>query len=207
MPVAVKICGITRAEDGVAAARAGAHAIGLGFYAPSTRKLDVAQALPIARALPPFVTAVALFVDPDPALVRDVVARVPVSLLQFHGNETPEFCRAFGLPYIKAVHVKPGRDLLQYAGCYSDARGMLFDAYVSGYYGGTGAAFDWSAIPRDLPLPTILSGGLTPENVARAIRQVRPWAVDVSSGVESGKGLKDAAKIAAFMRGVRSADV
>lgn len=207
MPVAVKICGITRAEDGVAAARAGAHAIGLVFYAPSPRNLEVAQALQITRALPPFVTAVALFVDPDPALVRDVVARVPVSLLQFHGNETPEFCRAFGLPYIKAVHVKPGRDLLQYASGYSDARGMLFDAYVSGYYGGTGAAFDWSAIPRDLPLPTILSGGLTPENVARAIRQVRPWAVDVSSGVESGKGLKDAAKIAAFMRGVRSADV
>jgi phosphoribosylanthranilate isomerase len=207
MSVAVKICGITRAEDGVAAACAGAHAIGLVFYAPSPRNLDVAQALQITRALPPFVTAVALFVDPDPERVREVVAQVPVSLLQFHGDETPEFCRTFGLPYIKAAHVKPGRDLLQYVNRYSDARGMLFDAYVSGYYGGTGEAFDWSALPRDLPLPTILSGGLTPENVARAIRQVRPWAVDVSSGVESAKGIKDAAKIAAFMQGVRSADV
>jgi len=207
MATAVKICGITRPEDALAAARAGAHAIGLVFYAKSPRHVTPARAAEIVRVLPPFVTTVGLFVDATAEEVRAALAEAPVGLLQFHGDETPEFCRQFKRPYVKAVRVKAGVDLLQYAQEYHDAKALLLDAYVEGLHGGSGAAFDWSLIPRGLPLPVILSGGLTPENVTEAVRRVRPSAVDVSSGVESAKGIKDAQKIAAFIKGVRNADV
>jgi phosphoribosylanthranilate isomerase len=207
MATAVKICGITRPEDALAAARAGAQAIGLVFYAKSPRYVTPARAAEIIRVLPPFVTTVGLFVDSTAEEVRAALAAAPVGLLQFHGDETPEFCRQFKRPYVKAVRVKAGVDLLQYAQDYHDAKALLLDAYVEGLHGGSGAAFDWSLIPRGLPLPVILSGGLTPENVTEAVRRVKPSAVDVSSGVESAKGIKDAQKIAAFIKGVRNADV
>lgn len=207
MACAVKICGITRPEDALAAARAGAHAIGLVFYAKSPRHVTPARAAEIIRVLPPFVTTVGLFVDASAAEVRAALADAPVGLLQFHGDEAPGFCRQFGRPYVKAVRVRPGVDLLQYARDYHDAKALLLDNYVEGLHGGSGVAFDWSLIPRGLPLPVILSGGLTPENVTEAVRRVRPNAVDVSSGVESAKGVKDAQKIAAFIKGVRNADV
>ena len=207
MAAAVKICGITSVEDALAAARAGAHAVGLVFYAPSPRCVAPAKAAEIIRALPPFVTTVGLFVDPREEEVRATLAKAPVQLLQFHGSEAPAFCRLFGRPYVKGVRMKPEVDLIQYARDYHDAKALLLDAYVEGMHGGSGAAFDWTLIPRGLPLPVILSGGLTPRNVADAVRSVRPSAVDVSSGVESAKGVKDAQKIAAFIKGVRSADV
>lgn len=210
MPTRVKICGITRVEDGVAAARLGAHAIGLVFYPQSPRFVVVEQAQQVIAALPPFVTTVALFVNPQADEVERVLQSVPINLLQFHGEEAPEFCAQFGLPYLKAARVRKGLDLVQYALRYRGAQGLLLDAYVEGAHGGTGAIFDWQLIPRDLPLPLVLSGGLTPDNVAQAVRQVRPWAVDVSSGVEAGKelkGIKDADKMAALMQGVRNADV
>jgi phosphoribosylanthranilate isomerase len=203
----VKICGITRPADARAAAEAGADAIGLVFYPPSPRFLSVERALEIREALPPFVQTVALFVNPDAALVAQVIGRVRPAMLQFHGEETPRFCGEFGLPYIKACRVAAGTDLLQYAALHNRAKGLLLDAFVAGAHGGTGHSFDWGLIPRDLPLPVVLAGGLTSVNVGEAIRAVRPWAVDVSSGVEREKGVKDAAKIAAFMRGVRDADV
>ena len=207
MPTAVKICGITGIEDALAAARCGAHAIGLVFYRPSPRYVAPDRGGDIIRALPPFVTAVGLFVNAPAREVREVLAQAPVSLLQFHGAEAPAFCRQFGLPYMKAVRVRAGVDLLQYAHDYHDAKALLLDAFVDGARGGTGETFDWSLIPRTLPLPIVLSGGLNADNVTEAIRAVRPWAVDVSSGVEAEKGIKDAAKIAAFMSGVRNADV
>jgi phosphoribosylanthranilate isomerase len=176
------------------------------FYAPSPRYVAPARAGDILRALPPFITTVALFVDAGPEEVRAALAEAPAALLQFHGAETPDFCRQFGRPYVKAVRMRAGVDLLQYAREYHDAKALLLDNYVEGLHGGSGAAFDWSLIPRGLPLPVILSGGLTPENVMDAVRRVRPSAVDVSSGVESAKGVKDAAKIAAFIKGVRNAD-
>ncbi len=206
MATAVKICGITRPEDALAAARAGAHAVGVVFYAPSPRYVAPGRAAEILRALPPFITTVALFVDSAAEEVRAALAEAPAALLQFHGSEAPEFCRQFRRPYVKAVRMKQGVDLLQYAREYHDAKALLLDNYVEGLHGGSGGVFDWSLIPRGLPLPVILSGGLTPENVMDAVRRVRPSAVDVSSGVESAKGVKDAAKIAAFIKGVRNAD-
>jgi phosphoribosylanthranilate isomerase len=206
MATAVKICGITRAEDALAAAGAGAHAIGLVFHAPSPRCVTPAQAAEIIHALPPFVTAVGLFVDAPAEKVRVTLARAPVSLLQFHGAEPPDFCRQFGLPYVKAVRMRARADLLQYARDYRDARALLLDTYVEELHGGSGVAFDWGLIPSGLPLPVVLSGGLTVENVGAAVRRVRPGAVDVSSGVESAKGVKDAGKIAAFIKEVRNAD-
>ena len=203
----MKICGITRIEDALAAARCGAHAIGLVFYRLSPRYVAPDRAGKIIRALPPFVTAVGLFVDAPAQEVRAVLAQAPVSLLQFHGAESPAFCRQFGLPYMKAVRVRAGVDLLQYAQDYHDAKALLLDAFVDGVRGGTGATFDWSLVPETLRLPIVLSGGLIADNVAEAIRAVHPWAVDVSSGVEAEKGIKDAVKIAAFMSGVRNADV
>ncbi|HKQ26137.1 MAG TPA: phosphoribosylanthranilate isomerase [Burkholderiales bacterium] len=207
MATAVKICGITRVEDALAAAHAGAHAIGLIFAAESPRRVSTAAARAIVEALPAFVTPVALFVDPQPAEVERVLDEVGPQLLQFHGDETPDFCAGFSVPYIKVVRVGPGVDLLQYAGRHRAAKGLLLDAFVEGSRGGTGATFDWSLIPAKLPLPLILAGGLDPDNVGDAVRRVRPWAVDVSSGVETAKGIKSAAKIAAFIRGVRDADV
>lgn len=203
----VKICGITRVEDGLAAARHGADAVGLVFYPASPRHVSAAQAAAIARALPPFVTTVGLFVNPTAEEVEAVLGELRLDLLQFHGDEAPESCAGFGVPWLKAVRVKAGLDLVQYAIRYREAKGLLLDAYVEGLAGGTGRSFDWNLIPAGLPLPVVLSGGLEPASVAAAIRQVRPWAVDVSSGVEAAKGIKDAAKIAAFIQGVRSADV
>ncbi len=201
----IKICGLRDPETALATARLGADAIGLVCYAPSARAVDIVTACCIARALPAFVCTVGLFVDADPGYVREVLACVPLDLLQFHGDESPEYCRQFGRPYLKAVRVKPGLDLLEYAARYADARGILVDTYTPGTPGGTGETFDWSLLPAGLPLPLILSGGLNPGNVVHAIRQVRPWAVDVSSGVESARGLKDVAMVAAFIEQVNSA--
>jgi phosphoribosylanthranilate isomerase len=204
MRTRIKICGITRAEDARIAVDLGVDAIGLVFYAPSPRNLSLAQARAIIAAVPPFVTTVGLFVDPAPDEVESVLSRCPLGVLQFHGDESPEFCRRFRLPYLKAARVRADADLVQYLAPYNDAQGWLLDAYHDRLYGGTGETFDWKLIPRNLARPLILSGGLTPENVCAAVRQVRPWAVDVSSGVELAKGVKDAAKIAAFIAGVRN---
>jgi phosphoribosylanthranilate isomerase len=203
---AVKICGVTRVEDALAAARCGARAIGLVFYRPSPRYVDPEAAARIVEALPPFVTPVGLFVDADAAEVEAVCDRVGIQLIQFHGAESPAFCDQFDLPYMKAVRVRPEVDLLQYARDFDGAQALLLDAYQEGLHGGTGATFDWALIPPSLPLPIVLSGGLNPDNVSDAVRRVQPWAVDVSSGVESSKGIKDAAKIAAFISGVRNVD-
>ena len=207
MATAVKICGITRLEDALAAAHAGAHAVGFVFYADSPRAVDPVRVREIIERLPPFITSVGLFVDHSADAVREILEHAPLQLLQFHGDETPEFCTSFGKPYIKAVRVEKGMDLLHYAARYSSARGLLLDAFVEGVHGGTGQTLDWTAIPRSLPLPIVLAGGLTPDNVETAVRTVRPWAVDVSSGVERVKGIKDADRITAFIRGVRNADV
>jgi len=190
-------------EDALCAARAGADAIGLVFHPPSPRAVDVARAAEIARALPPFVTAVALFVDPEPERVEAVLAHVPVGQLQFHGDEPPELCRRFGLPYLKAVPMGAGADPGGYAARYPDAAGLLLDSHGGGRSGGSGEAFDWSRVPRALDRPLVLAGGLRPENVAEAVRRVRPWGVDVSSGVEARKGIKDPARIESFMSEVR----
>lgn len=206
MTVRVKICGITRVEDALAAVHHGASAIGFVFWRQSARYVTPEKAREIVAVLPPFITAVGVYVDPDPAWVKETSSVAGLNLLQFHGNEPEDFCRQFFLPYIKAVRVRAGIDLLQYATRYGGARGLLADTYVEGEPGGTGSAFDWNLIPRDLPLPLILSGGLHPDNILEAIRRVRPWAVDVSSGVETAKGIKDAEKIAAFMQGVRASE-
>jgi phosphoribosylanthranilate isomerase len=207
MSTAVKICGVTREEDALTAARCGAHAIGLVFYRASPRYVEPQVAAGIVRALPPFVTPVGLFVNAQADEVRSIASEVGVQLLQFHGSETPGFCLQFDMPYVKAVRVRPGVDLLQYARDFHGAKGLLLDAYDGSLHGGTGATFDWALIPPSLPLPIVLSGGLSPQNVGEAIRRVKPAAVDVSSGVESTKGIKDPAKIAAFISGVRNADV
>ena len=201
----VKICGITREQDLADAVRLGADALGLVFYPPSPRYLDVGRAAMLARRSPPFVTLVGLFVNEDAAVVRRIISSVPLQLLQFHGEEDAAYCAQFGLPYIKAARVRPGLDLLEYAASFPDARGLLLDAHVDSY-GGAGRTFDWGLIPPGLPQPVILSGGLHAGNVAAAIEAVRPWAVDVSSGVELAGGVKDAQKIAEFVAGVSSAD-
>jgi phosphoribosylanthranilate isomerase len=207
MTTRVKICGITRVGDALAAARLGAHAVGLVFHAGSPRAVTPAQAREIINALPPFVVPVGLFVNTDARTIRETLAAAPVQLLQFHGDETPDFCAGFGLPFLRAVRVRAETDLLQYAREFHAAKGLLLDAWVEGARGGTGTTFDWSLIPGDLPAPVVLSGGLNPDNVEQAVRRVRPWAVDVSSGVESAKGIKDVRKMEAFMTGVRNAGV
>lgn len=207
MTTRVKICGITRVGDALTAARLGAHAVGLVFHAGSPRAVTPAQAREIIDALPPFVVPVGLFVNADARTVRETLAAAPVQLLQFHGDETPDFCAGFGLPFLRAVRVRAETDLLQYAREFHAAKGLLLDAWVEGVRGGTGATFDWSLIPGDLPAPVVLSGGLNPDNVEQAVRRVRPWAVDVSSGVESAKGIKDVRKMEAFMTGVRNAGI
>jgi len=203
--VAVKICGITRTEDARAAARLGAHAVGFIFCGVSPRYIAPAQAADIMRLLPPYVTTVGVFVNPSAAEVESALAAASLNVLQFHGDESAEFCGQFGLPFVKAVRVKPDVDLLQYAEDFRAARALLLDAFVAGVHGGTGTGFDWALIPRGVPLPVILSGGLNAGNVAEAIDRVRPYAVDVSSGVESRPGVKDERKMAAFMKEVRSA--
>lgn len=201
----IKICGITRQADLDATLAAGVDALGFVFYPPSPRYLTAEIARKLVDRVPPFVTRVGLFVNPEPLFVRSVIAEVPLDLLQFHGEETAAFCGQFGLPYIKAARVRPGVDLLEFAASYASARGLLLDAWVEAY-GGAGESFDWSLIPPRLPLPFVLSGGLHAANVAEAITNLHPWAVDVSSGVEFSKGIKDAEKIAAFMAAVRAAD-
>ena len=195
----VKICGITAIEDGLHAAHAGADAIGLVFYAKSPRYVEAATAAAIVRALPPFVTVVGLFVDALEDYVRAVLERVPLDLLQFHGNESPTYCARYGRPYLKAVRVREDTDLLQCAADYAAAQALLLDAYVPGVPGGTGERFDWTRIPAALAKSIVLSGGLTPDNVREAIGQVHPWAVDVSSGVEASPGRKDPAKVSLFI--------
>lgn len=206
MSTRVKICGITRIEDALAAIRLGANAIGFIFWDKSTRYIDPKEARKIVMALPPFVTVVGVYVNPSSEWVEETCSIAGLNLLQFHGDELPEFCSQFSLPYIKAVRIRSGIDLLQYAAQYSSSSGLLLDSYVEGVPGGTGRTFEWSLIPENLSLPLIVSGGLHPKNVCEAIREAKPWAVDVSSGVEVTKGIKDADKIAAFMTGVRNGE-
>lgn len=201
----IKICGLTRPQDVRAAVMAGADAIGFVFYPPSPRNVGFDQAAALAAELPPFVSAVGLFVNPAPAFVQQALQQVPLQLLQFHGDESEAECAQYGRPWIKAARVRPGVDLVEFAFRHPGARGILLDAFVDGY-GGGGKTFDWSLIPDGLSRPLVLSGGLDPDNVGEAVRRIRPFAVDVSSGVESAKGIKDAAKVAAFIAGVRDAD-
>jgi phosphoribosylanthranilate isomerase len=199
MAVRVKICGITRVQDLHAACEAGADALGFVFYEKSPRHLAIDAAAALVRELPPFVQSVGLFVNAEPAFIEAVLQAVPLDLLQFHGDEAAADCTRYGRPYIKAVRVTAGTDLLKCAADFETARGLLLDAYVPGVPGGTGESFDWKLIPPGLPKPVILSGGLTPANVADAVTQVRPWAVDVSSGVEAAKGIKDPHHVAEFI--------
>ncbi|ANC82767.1 phosphoribosylanthranilate isomerase [Pseudomonas putida] len=200
-----KICGITRIEDALAAAEAGADAIGFVFYAKSPRAVDVRQARAIIAELPPFVTTVGLFVNASRCELNEILEVVPLDLLQFHGDETPQDCEGYQRPWIKAMRVRPGDDLEAACQRYAGARGILLDTYVPGVPGGTGEAFDWSLVPARLGKPIILAGGLSADNVGQAIARVKPYAVDVSGGVEQAKGIKDAAKIEAFMRAVKQA--
>ncbi|MGC9162460.1 MAG: phosphoribosylanthranilate isomerase [Thiomonas sp.] len=202
----IKICGITRVEDAQAAARCGADAIGLVFYPPSPRHVTLAQARQIAASLPPFVSVVALFVNAEPRLVDEVIAQVRPALLQFHGDETPQDCTRYAYPYIRAARMREGLDLLDFALRFSTSQALVLDADQPGY-GGGGEVFDWSRIPANVALPLVLSGGLHAANVTQAIRQVRPWAVDVSSGVEAAKGIKSAQRMAEFVAAVRAADL
>jgi len=205
MRTRVKICGITRTEDALAAAAAGADAIGLVFDPNSPRAVNVEQARNIASAVPPFVTVVGLFVDAAPDAVRSVLNCVPLALIQFHGAETPEQCRAYGRPYIKAIRMHPNVDLRAEEARFGEAAGLLLDTFVPDRAGGSGHVFDWTRVPVERAKPVILAGGLSAGNVAEAIRRTRPDAVDVSSGVEARQGIKDPAKIAAFLRAVREA--
>ncbi|MBI6779170.1 phosphoribosylanthranilate isomerase [Pseudomonas syringae] len=197
-----KICGITRIEDALAAAEAGADAIGLVFYPKSPRAVTVLQARAIIAALPPFITTVGLFVNASRCELNETLDAVALDMLQFHGDETPEECDGYHRPYIKALRVKAGDDIAGVCRTYRNARGVLLDTYVEGVPGGTGETFDWALIPDDLDKPVILAGGLTSANVAQAIAKVRPYAVDVSGGVEKSKGIKDREKILAFMSAV-----
>jgi len=205
MAVRVKICGITRLQDLHSACKAGADALGFVFYEKSPRHVSVEAAADLVHALPPFVQSVGLFVDADPVFIESVLRVVPLDLLQFHGDEAPADCARYGRPYIKAVRVNRDTDLLKCAADFDAARGLLLDAFVPGMPGGTGERFDWGLIPPDLPKPVILSGGLTPDNVAEAVERIHPWAVDVSSGVEVSKGIKDAHKIARFIANAKEA--
>ena len=199
----VKICGLTRPEDIDAAVSGGADAIGLVFYAPSPRAVSIAQARELAARVPAFVTVTGLFVNPEHKWVEQVLEAVPLDLLQFHGDEPAEFCASFGRRWIKAVRVREAGQIEAAFQEYRNASGLLVDAWDPNRYGGTGQSFNWSLIPAERPLPLILAGGLTFANVADAIEQVRPWAVDVSGGVESGKGRKDATKLTDFFNEVR----
>ena len=204
--IRIKCCGMTRAEDAALAARLGADAIGLIFTARSRRRVDIGQARAIVRALPPMVTTVALFMDEDAAFVDEVVAAVQPALLQFHGAELDAWCAQFGRPYLKAIAMGEGSDALPRLRAYPGAAGLVLDGHGLGEAGGSGKAFDWSLMPRDLGQPLILAGGLHPGNVAEAIRVARPWGVDVSSGIESEPGIKDPARLAAFIAAARAAD-
>src|SRR6056297_130045 len=202
----VKVCGITRAQDAESAVAAGVHALGMVFYPPSGRAVTIEQARQIAAVVPPFVTLVGLFVDMDEGQVREILRQVPLGLMQFHGNEAPQFCSSFGRPWIKAVHMKAGVDLGALHERYSAASGLLLDTYLKGVPGGTGESFDWQLAKTASSMPLILAGGLSDENVGEAIAAVRPWAVDVSSGVESAPGIKDTGRISRFVAAVQRAD-
>lgn len=199
MRTRVKICGITNLKDALNAIASGADALGFVFYGPSPRAVTIEQAATIVRQLPPFINVVGLFVNADADFIHAVSSRVGLDLIQFHGDESPEYCESFNQDYIKAVRVKKDSDLIQCALAFKAAKGLLLDAYAKGVPGGTGEVFDWGLIPNDLPLPVILAGGLNAENVRNAISQVKPFAVDVSGGVEATKGIKDQAKMEAFV--------
>ena len=205
MKTRIKICGLTREEDVDAAVTAGADALGFVFYPSSPRYVAPQRAAELARRVPPFVAIVGLFVNAAPEVVHAACAALPLDILQFHGDEDAAYCRQFSRPYLRAARVRPRFDLVEFAGAFPDARGLLLDAFVEGY-GGGGHVFDWTLIPPGLPGFVVLSGGLTAVNVGDALRRVRPAAVDVSSGVETGKGIKDHSKIAAFVAAVRKAD-
>ena len=202
----IKICGIKQPADALFAAESGADAIGLNFHRASSRFVDPVEAAEISSAIPPFVASVGLFVDATADQVRAVLDAVPLQLLQFHGDEPPEFCVQFGRPYLKALRMKPGADLIQFSARYRSASATLVDAFRPGIPGGTGETFDWGLIPGARSQPLVLSGGLTAGNVAAGMERVRPWAVDVSSGVESTPGVKDLGLIARFIDAVRRAD-
>ena len=202
----IKICGITRPEDARTAVRLGADALGLVFHPASPRHVTLEQARAVRAVVPAFVTLVGLFVDAPAETVREFSTEVPLDLLQFHGEEPPAYCRGFGRPYLKAVRMRPEVDLQATCAAYADAAALLLDTYRAGVAGGTGETFDWSRIPDELPLPLVLAGGLDPDNVGEAVRRVRPYGVDVSGGVEAAKGIKDPARIQAFIRGVYRVD-
>lgn len=202
----VKICGLTRPQDAILAANLGADAIGLVFYEKSPRAVSVKQAQEIIQQLPAFVTVVGLFVNAEPALIHSILAQVPLDMLQFHGEESPDYCIRFGKPYIKALRMRPGTNVQAFAQRYQEASAILLDSYVPGIKGGTGVTFDWQQIPTHIDKPLIIAGGLTTDNVGQTITALRPYAVDVSGGVESSsKGIKDADKLTAFMKGVTMA--
>lgn len=202
----IKICGITRPADARVAIDCGADAIGLNFYANSPRFITVDQAVEIAAAVPPFVTVVGLFVDEPVASIERILGAVPIDLLQFHGEESPEFCEQFGRPWIKALRIRPETDIAAACNRYRRARGVLLDSWKEGVPGGTGQTFDWGLARGDQPLSVVLAGGLQDQNVGDAIRALRPAAVDVSGGVESAPGIKDTHKIQKFIAAVRAAD-
>ncbi len=206
MRTRVKICGFTRVEDAVCAARLGVDAIGLVFYPPSPRNVDIDQAIKIVNALPAFVSVVALFVDEQESRILEILERVSIDCLQFHGDESPEACRLYGKRYMKAVRMQDGIDISNLALQYHDAAGLLLDAYDPGAKGGTGSRFDWNRIPERCALPIVLAGGLDQSNARQAVQMVRPYALDVSSGVEAKKGIKDALKMAAFIGEVNEGD-
>lgn len=205
MRTRIKICGLTREQDVDAAVEAGADALGFVFYAASPRKVSPVRAAQLIRRLPPFVSAVGLFVNEEAGVVRAVLDQVPLALLQFHGDEDEAYCRQFGQPYLKAARMRPGVDLLEFARAHPTACALLLDTWAEGY-GGSGQTFDWSLIPKGIDRPIVLSGGLHAGNVGAAVIQLRPYAVDVSSGVEVAKGIKDADKMAAFVAAVKEAD-
>ncbi len=196
----IKICGITRVDDGLIAAESGVDAIGLVFYRKSRRYVTVEQAMEIVRALPPFVSVVGLFVDASDELIQSVLGAVPLSLLQFHGNEPETECARWGVRYIKAFRVRPDIAVAEMVAPYTTACGYLLDSYKAGEVGGTGESFDWDLIPHKLNKPVVLAGGLSPDNIVQAVNRVRPYGVDVSSGVESQPGIKDHDKIKAFIK-------
>lgn len=202
----VKICGLTRAEDARNAVRAGVDALGLVFYSGSPRHVSLETARSVIAEVPAFVTVVGLFVDASPEQIRQVLSNLRIDLLQFHGNESPAFCAQFERPWIKAVRVKPDLDLLETASAYREAQGLLLDAWHPSAEGGTGLTFDWGCIPEQLADRIVLAGGLTPENISEALAIVGPYAVDVSSGVEAAKGIKDAEKMSAFLNEVQEFD-
>ena len=206
MRTRVKVCGITRREDALAAVEAGVDAIGLVFYPPSPRCVSVEQAAAIVRELPPFVTSVGLFVNADAETIAEVVGEVQIDLIQFHGNECPDYCATHARPWIRALRMKDDIDLAAEAARFAGARGLLLDAYRPGVPGGTGETFDWSRIPAALAGRIVLAGGLDPDNVEQAVRQVLPFAVDVSGGVEAAPGIKDSDKMRRFVQAVRRGD-